>query len=651
MQIIFCFVLFLPLLGAIAGLFGRFIGRQGILSLSCINLFLVTFFLVILNFIIFSFDEEIIFSFGTWIVFDLLYVSWTFRLTTLSAIMILMVSFVSWVVHIYSCGYMFSDPALIRFMSYISLFTFFMFLLVLGDNFLILLVGWEGVGICSFLLIGFWHTRVLTSKAAFKALIFNKVGDGGLLIALGLLFSYIGSLDFNIIFIVFSYLATIYIFFIVNSWSFAGLIAFFFTIGVMGKSAQLGLHAWLPDAMAGPTPVSALIHAATMVTAGVFLLIKCSFIFEYSSMVLFWLICLGSLTILSTTLVGLFQSDFKKIIAYSTCSQLGYMVLACGLSGYSLGFFHLFNHAFFKALLFLGAGIVIFSINGEQDIRKMGGLGKLLPFTFCLMFFSLLSLMGVPFLSGFYSKDLIIELACSSYYIMGLFSYFTAQFCALLTAFYSIRLFYLVFISKSNFIKVIFYNIMEPTFFMQIPLYLLNFGGIFFGYLFNELFLGFGVYSFTSSIFILPFNFTFDFEFLDVSLLILSFVAVFLGILAYFCFNKDFLNWFSIVTLFEFGFNQWLAVWFFFRKKYAFDFIYFIWFGYTLLIYIYFFFFKWIEKGILEFIGPFYFSWFLYRLSVLNNIIFMGSIYSYVVLIIYFLFIFLFFGECLNFLI
>lgn len=651
MQIIFSLVLLLPLLAAISGLFGRFLGRQGVIYMSCINLFLVTSFLIIINILILKNDQEIIFTYGSWMVFDLLSVNWTFRFTGLSSIMILMVSFISWIVHIYSCGYMYSDPALIRFMSYISLFTFFMFLLVLGDNFLILLVGWEGVGICSFLLIGFWHTRVLTSKAAFKALIFNKVGDAGLLIALGLIFCYIGSLDFNIVFSIISYLSTFPIFFIIKSWTFIDLISFFFTIGVMGKSAQLGLHAWLPDAMAGPTPVSALIHAATMVTAGVFLLIKCSFIFEYSNIILVWLICLGALTILSTTLVGLFQFDLKKIIAYSTCSQLGYMVLACGLSGYSLGFFHLFNHAFFKALLFLGAGVVIFSINGEQDIRKMGGLGKILPFTFCLMFISSLSLMGIPFLSGFYSKDLIIELACSSYYIVGLFGYFISQFCAILTAFYSTRLIYLVFLSKTNFIKNIFNNITEPFLYMQIPLFFLNLGGIFSGYLFNELFIGFGVYSFVSSIFTLPIHFNFDFEFLDFSLLWLGLLGVFSGTLFYIIFCQNLFLWFSIFTLWELGFIEWLSLWYFIRKKYLFDFIYLFINGYKLLIYSYYFFFKWIEKGVLEFIGPFYFSWIIYRLAIFNNIFLSGTIYNYIAFIIYFLFIFLFFTECIVFLI
>ena len=321
-----------------------------------------------------------------------------------------MISIISTIVHIYASSYMAEDPHLSRFMAYLSLFTFFMFILVTGDNFIQLFLGWEGVGICSYLLINFWFTRIPANKSALKALIMNRVGDFGLLIGILLIFYFFCSVDFAIVFSLVPYFVGIHFNFLDFEIDLLSLISAFLFVGSIGKSAQLGLHTWLPDAMEGPTPVSALIHAATMVTAGVFLIIRCSPLFEYTSNILLFITILGSLTAFFASTIGVVQNDIKKVIAYSTCSQLGYMVFSCGLSVYNISFFHLINHAFFKALLFLASGIIIHALNNEQDMRKMGGFLKLLPYSYSIMLIGSLALTGFPFLSGFYSKDFFFNL-------------------------------------------------------------------------------------------------------------------------------------------------------------------------------------------------------------------------------------------------
>lgn len=335
--------------------------------------------------------------------------------------MILVVSYVSFCVHLFSAEYMFRDAGLVRFMSLISLFTFFMLFLVSSDNFIQMFVGWEGVGICSFLLISFWFNRVKAVKAALKALVYNRVGDAGFIVGMLFIYKYFKTFDFCVIEILSHFmqdarflhrLGTLEI-----NISIFDLISFFLLFGVVGKSAQIGLHAWLPDAMEGPTPVSALIHAATMVTAGIFAVLRFSFIFERSSFALFMMTMIGGITVFFGSIVSLTQFDVKKIIAYSTTSQLGYMLFACGVSNYTGAAFHLFNHAFIKALLFLAAGVVIHRLSGEQDLRKMGGLNNLMPLTYMYFLVGSLSLAGFPFFSGFYSKDLILEVAASRIHI------------------------------------------------------------------------------------------------------------------------------------------------------------------------------------------------------------------------------------------
>lgn len=337
--------------------------------------------------------------------------------------MFLLVTIVSSLVYLYSLSYMLEDPHLIRFSCYITLFTFFMLILVASDNLLQLFFGWEGVGLCSYLLINFWYTRIQANKAAIQALMVNKIGDIAVLIAISASFLVYYSVEFSILFSITPYLLKKTFIFFDFSLSSIAFISFLLFIGAVGKSAQIGLHTWLPSAMEGPTPVSALIHAATMVTAGIFLIIRCSPIFEYTDSVLVLITLVGALTSFFAATVGMLQNDLKRIIAYSTCSQLGYMIFACGISNYSAAFFHLFNHGFFKALLFLSAGSIIHGFSDEQDLRKMGGLGKIFPVTYCMFLIGSLALMGFPFLTGFFSKDVILEVAFSQYTVSSMFAY------------------------------------------------------------------------------------------------------------------------------------------------------------------------------------------------------------------------------------
>nr|QWT29576.1 NADH dehydrogenase subunit 5 [Stichopathes sp. SCBUCN-8849]WAU48128.1 NADH dehydrogenase subunit 5 [Cirrhipathes cf. anguina LS-2022] len=469
-------VVLAPLIGALtSGLFGRKIGEKGagILTSGCLIISLswstLIFYETTLN------SSFTYIKLWRWLDSDLLTTYFGLQFDSLTAIMLLVVTTVSTLVHIFSTAYMHGDPHIPRFMSYLSLFTFLMIVLVTSDNYPQLFIGWEGVGLCSYLLINFWLTRIEANKAAIKAMLVNRVGDIGLVLAMFAIWDQFGSLDFSSTFNMVPSLASS------NNITLICLLLF---IGAVGKSAQLGLHTWLPDAMEGPTPVSALIHAATMVTAGVFLLIRSSPLLEQAPLALMVVTIIGSLTAFMAATVGLVQNDLKKVIAYSTCSQLGYMVVACGISHYSISLFHLMNHAFFKALLFLSAGSVIHALADEQDMRKMGGLMKSIPFTYTMMVIGSLSLMGFPYLTGFYSKDLILELAYDQYYLA--FAHWLGVFSALLTAFYSIRLVYLTFISNTNSRKEIFIHAHEGSWNLTLPLILLALGSLFVGYLTKE---------------------------------------------------------------------------------------------------------------------------------------------------------------------
>lgn len=406
--------------------------------------------------------------------------------------MLIVVLTVSTLVHLYSTEYMSEDPHLARFISYLSLFTFFMLLLITADNLIGLFLGWEGVGLCSFVLISFWFTRIQANKSAIKAMVVNRIADLAFTVGIAAAFYTFQTVDFAPMFGVAPFYANTSLLFGALYVSPVGLVTFLLFLGAMGKSAQIGLHTWLPDAMEGPTPVSALIHAATMVTAGVFLILRTSPLFELASTVLLFVALVGAATAFMAATSGLFQSDVKKVIAYSTCSQLGYMVFACGLSSYTVSLFHLSNHAFFKALLFLSAGALIHSVSNEQDLRRFGGLLGVLPYTYIMFVVGSIALMGFPFLTGFYSKDLILEIGASTVTLAGTFAYWIGLLTAVLTAFYSIRLLYLAFFGQGRSPRPYLLAVHELTPRMGLSLAVLALGSLFLGYLSRDLFVGFG---------------------------------------------------------------------------------------------------------------------------------------------------------------
>ena len=494
---------------------GRYIGFLGtsIFTTLCLFLsFLCSFFSL----------YEVAFSgcctyvnLSIWVDTEMLNFDWGFMFDTLTVVMCCIVTFVSTLVHLYSTEYMSHDPHLPRFMSYLSLFTFFMLILVTGDNFVQMFVGWEGVGLCSFLLINFWFSRIQANKAAIKAMILNRIGDFGLVLGILVIFVYCHAVDYATVFSVVPKLSGEKVNFLNIKIEIITIIGFCLFIGAIGKSAQLGLHTWLPDAMEGPTPVSALIHAATMVTAGVFLITRCSPVYEYASNVLEVITFFGAMTALFAASVGLLQNDLKRVIAYSTCSQLGYMVFACGLSNYSVGIFHLSNHAFFKALLFLSAGSVIHAVADEQDMRKMGGLRYLVPFTYSMMTVGSLALIGFPFLTGFYSKDLILEAAFGKFSAIGHFSYILGTVGAFLTAFYSTRLTYLTFLSKPNGYKSTICSSYDSSYQICIALGILAIPSIFIGYFSKDMIVGLGTDFWGNAVYVHPTNMNlFDAEFI-----------------------------------------------------------------------------------------------------------------------------------------
>jgi NADH-quinone oxidoreductase subunit L len=403
--------------------------------------------------------------------------------------MLVVVNSVSALVHIYSIGYMSHDPHKPRFMSYLSLFTFMMLSLITADNFLQLFFGWEGVGLASYLLIGFWFKKESANNASMKAFIVNRVGDLGLLIAMFLIFKTFGTLTFSEVFAQAADQSKNSIKIFGGEYNLITTICVFLFIGAMGKSAQILLHTWLPDAMEGPTPVSALIHAATMVTAGVFLVARCSPLFEYSQYALNLVAFVGATTAIFAASIAIVQTDIKRIIAYSTCSQLGYMFFAAGMGAYNVAIFHLFTHAFFKALLFLGAGSVIHAFHDEQNIEKMGGVWKKIPLTYALMLIGTLALTGFPLLAGFYSKDAIIESAYFSKSLFAGYAFVIGLTTAFITSIYSWRLIFKTFHGKYN-NTMSFEKVHEPGLVMLIPLFLLAIGAIFSGYVFHGIFIG-----------------------------------------------------------------------------------------------------------------------------------------------------------------
>ena len=483
-------IVFLPLLGSlVVGFFGKNLNLILSHIFSC-TMIIIPFFLSLyfLNLTL-SENYNLVVPLFEWLKSGDLITEWSLRLDLLTSVMLVVVTSVSSLVHIYSIGYMSHDPHQTRFFAYLSFFTFAMLILVTSNNFLQLFFGWEGVGLASYLLIGFWYKKDSANSAAMKAFVVNRVGDFGFLIGLAILFYYAGSLNFDVIFSLNEQLSLSTFSIFSKEFNVLNTACFFLFMGAMGKSAQLFLHTWLPDAMEGPTPVSALIHAATMVTAGIFLVARCSPLFEMSPSILSFITIIGASTAFFAATVALVQNDIKRIVAYSTCSQLGYMFVALGSGAYQIAIFHLFTHAFFKALLFLGSGSVIHAVSDEQDIRKMGGLYKLIPFTWVVMLIGTLGLTGAPLMSGYYSKDGIIEAAFVSQTEGNLYAFYLLVLSALLTSFYSWRLIFLTFNGKSNISTEIFSKIHESPKVMLFPLFILSIFTIFSGVFFVDYFM------------------------------------------------------------------------------------------------------------------------------------------------------------------
>jgi NADH-ubiquinone oxidoreductase chain 5 len=495
-------IITLPLLGAIvSGFFGRKVGVSGAQLITSLSIAITTLLAIIAFFEVGLSNISVSINLFRWVDSESLNALWGFHFDSLTVSMLIPVLIVSSLVHIYSIGYMSHDPHNQRFFSYLSLFTFMMITLVTANNFLLMFVGWEGVGICSYLLVSFWFTRIAANQSSISAFLTNRVGDCFLTIGMFALLWSFGNVDYSTIFSLAPF---------VNE-NIVTTIGICLVIGAMAKSSQVGLHVWLPMAMEGPTPVSALIHAATMVTAGVYLLMRASPLIEYSSTVLIISLWLGAITTVFSSLIGLFQQDIKKVIAYSTMSQLGMMVIAVGLSSYNIALFHLVNHAFYKGLLFLGAGAVIHAVSDNQDFRKYGGLRSFLPLTYSIMLIASLSLVAFPFMTGFYSKDFILESAYGQFFFRGTVVYFIATIGAIFTTLYSVKVLYLTFLTnpngpESNYINSYSkHSAHEGNIFMNLPLIILAIFSIFFGYVSKDIFIGLGSGFFIdNSIFIHP---------------------------------------------------------------------------------------------------------------------------------------------------
>jgi NADH-ubiquinone oxidoreductase chain 5 len=592
-------ILILPLLGSfISGFLGRKIGVTGSHIITCSCLIISSLLATIAFYEVGLCSSPVKIYLFNWIDSEYMNISWEFLFDQLTVSMFIPVLYISSLIHIFSTDYMAEDPHNQRFFSYLSLFTFFMLVLVSGANFFVMFVGWEGIGIVSYLLINFWFTRIQANKAAILALTMNRVGDMGLSIGFFALFTLFGSLDYATIFSIVPFMNETAI----------TIIGLLLLTGAMAKSAQIPLHSWLPGSMEGPTPVSALIHAATLVTAGLYLLLRSSPLLEYSSTALLVITLTGATTAFFAATCGLVQNDLKRIIAFSTISQLGYMVMAVGLSQYNVALMHVVNHAFFKALLFLGAGAVIHSFSDQQDVRRLGGLIKFLPFTYTAMLVGSLSLLATPWLTGFYSKDLIIELAYGQYSFSGTYAFILGSLTAGLTAFYSFRLICLVFLSVPNGPKQSYLNAHEANNKVIIPLFLLALFSIFFGFIFSDLFVGMASDFFSNAIFIKPNNVSLieaEFSLPLIIKLLPALLSLFGASLAIFLYHKSPT---IIIDLTDNIIGQKLYT--FFNGKYFFDIIYNNYIinkglksGYTIS--------KVLDRGIIEMVGPYGLSYIL----------------------------------------
>jgi len=627
-------IISLPLMGCILGSFlGEKVGPKGagIITSSC--LIMTSILSIICAYEVGICGAPCYIYVTSWINSEMFDANWGFQFDSLTTSMLVLITVVSSLVHVYSTGYMSEDPHQPRFYSYLSLFTFFMIILVTGDNLISLFLGWEGVGLCSYLLINFWFTRLQANKAAMKAMIVNRIGDLGFALGIFGLFYMFKSIEFSTIFSMVNLvmeedLAGRWIegpLFGLSMKTEITIVCLLLFVGAIGKSAQIGLHTWLPDAMEGPTPVSALIHAATMVTAGVFMVIRCSPLFEHSPFALFVITVMGASTAFFAATTGLVQNDLKKVIAYSTCSQLGYMVFSCGLSNYSVSMFHLLNHGYFKALLFLSAGSVIHAVADQQDMRQLGGLRPFLPFTYSAMLIGSLSLMGFPFLTGFYSKDVILEVAFASYSISGTFAHWLGCISAFFTSFYSFRLLYQSFIRDTNIPRTVFDHIHDAPLAIGVPLFILSYASIFVGYLTRDMMIGLGSTYWNNSLAVSlsGTNSLLDAEFLPYYIKLVPVIFSITGaLLALFLYHSCafFLYHFTL---------QLRPLYIFLNKKWFFDKVYndyvvppFLAFGYAVS-------FKLLDKGLIEAFGPLGLSTFFTRLSNSFSQYQTGYLYNY----------------------
>jgi len=600
-------IIILPLLASLcSGLLGRKIGTTGSQIISCSSLLISSILITIAFYEVGICGSSVKIDLISWLDIDLLSISWCFYFDQLTVSLGLAVLYCSTLIHIYSIDYLSSDPHIQRFFSYLSAFTAGMLVLICGGNFFVMFVGWEAIGVVSYLLINYYFTRIQSNKAAILAFTMNRGGDMLMSIGFFAIFQTFASLNYSEVFSLVPYISN-------NAIS---IIALFLLGGALAKSANIPLHSWLPGSMEAPTPVSALLHAATLVTAGIYLLIRISPLLEYSSSVLLIITIIGSTTAFFAATCGLLQNDLKRIIAFSTISQLGYMMMAIGLSQYNVALMHTVNHAFFKALLFLGAGAVIHSFQDQQDVRKMGGLINFLPLTYTVMLVGSLSLLATPYLTGFYSKDLILELAFSQYSFSGTYAYILGSVTAGITAFYSFRLISLVFLTYPNAPKESYKYSHESKLAVVLPLIILSLFSIFFGYIFSDLFVGIGSDFFKNAIFIHPNSISLvEAEFSINPLLkllpaIFSLLGMLTAILLYHLFPNSLINLTNSIPFLR-------NIYKFFNGKYYFDVLYNQFFisnglklGYSIS--------KELDRGVIELLGPYGLS--KYLVNVSNNL-------------------------------
>lgn len=615
----FYLVILLPFFGFLGGCcFGRFLGN-GVIYLVVSNILITCICSLFFLFLNFNSKGILSLSLNLWLSCGELEFFWEMFGDSYTFMMCFVVTFISLLVHIYSSEYMSHDPHLPRFLSYLSLFTFFMLILITASNFIQMFVGWEGVGLASYLLINFWYTRIQANKAAIKAMVFNRIADMFMLLSLCAIYVNFETFDYLVIFSIASLIIPYSLEVLAISISNLDFICIFLFLGAMGKSAQLGFHNWLPDAMEGPTPVSALIHAATMVTAGIFLVIRGSFLFVFSPTALNFVAIIGALTSLFGATTGLFFHDLKRVIAFSTCSQLGYMVLACGFERFNFAFFHLVTHAFFKALLFLTAGAIIHSMLDEQDVRKFGGIIRYLPITYISFLIGSLNLIGFPFLSGFYSKDLLLEAVYSMQTVTSLFCYILGVIAIFFTAAYSTRIIILIFFTEANYNRQITKNLLESGDPIKYSLVILSFFSIIIGYIFFDIFCGLGSHFFSCSFFFNINNNNFvDIEFLFLFIKILPLLITLLGIvfsIYFYLFNSSF--FFTLKKYKIFGYFYYFVIKKWYSDRFVNEF-----FGLIFLQFCNQYAYKKIDRGLLEIFGPtvisYHLNYFLKNVSVFN---------------------------------